>query len=119
LLLRHDEENDTTERAETKYCYIFFTGTATLALGTCFSFMRMWEGLNGGWARVSLYSPLLDGVGYVLKGCDAEYQRAGGDYYEARKFGGDCDVMLSESIFRVLEGRDCLKMSCARMRFYD
>jgi hypothetical protein len=75
LLLRHDEENDTTERAETKYCYIFFTGTATLALGTCFSFMRMWEELNGGWARVSLYSPLLDGVGYVLKGCDAEYQR--------------------------------------------
>jgi len=76
-----------------------------LTTATCFSFMRIWEGLNGGWARVTLYSPLLDGVGYVLKGCEAEYQRAGGDYYEAKKFGGNCDVMLSESIFRVLEGR--------------
>jgi hypothetical protein len=72
---------------------------------TCFSFMRIWEGLNGGWARVTLYSPLLDGVGYVLKGCDDEYKRAGGDFYETKKFGENCDVMLSESIFRVLEGR--------------
>ena len=74
-------------------------------LATCFAWMRIWEGLNGGMARVSLYSPLLDGVGYVLKGCDAEYRRAGGDYYETQKFGKHCDVMLSESIFRVLEGR--------------
>jgi len=72
---------------------------------TCFSFMRIWEKLGGGMARVSLYSPLLDGVGYVLKGTEAEYARAGGDFYETRKFGGDCDVMLSESIFRVMEGR--------------
>ena len=72
---------------------------------TCFSFMRIWEHLGGGIARASVYSPRLDGVGYVLKGCDAEYQRAGGDYYETRKFGGTCDVMLSESIFRVLAGR--------------
>ena len=43
------------------------------------------------------YSPLLDSVGYVLKGCDAEHKRAGGDYYETRKFGGNCDVMLAES----------------------
>ena len=72
---------------------------------TCFSFMRLWERHGGGWARVTQYSPLLDGVGYVLKGCEAEYQRAGGDFYETRKFGGNCDVMLSESVFRVLEGR--------------
>ena len=72
---------------------------------TCFSFMRIWEQLNGGMARVSVYSPLLDGVGYVLKGCEAEYQRAGGDFYETRKFGGRCDVMLSESVFSVIEGR--------------
>jgi len=37
--------------------------------------------------------------------CDAELKRAGGDYYEARKFGGNCDVMLSESVFKVIEGR--------------
>lgn len=72
---------------------------------TCFAWMKIWESLNGGIARVTLYSPLLDGVGYVLKGCEAQYQRAGGDFYEAQKFGGRCDVMLSESVFRVLEGR--------------
>jgi hypothetical protein len=76
-----------------------------MTTATCFSFMKIWEQLGGGMARVSLYSPLLDGVGYVLKGCEAEYARAGGDYYEARKFGGNCDVMLSESVFHVLEGR--------------
>ena len=76
-----------------------------LTTATCFSFMRIWEGLNGGMARVTLYSPLLDGVGYVLKGCEKEYQRAGGDFYETQKFGKHCDVMLSESVFRVIEGR--------------
>ena len=72
---------------------------------TCFSFMKIWEKLGGGMARVTLYSPLLDGVSYVLKGSEAEYARAAGDAYETRKFGGNCDVMLSESIFRVLAGR--------------
>jgi hypothetical protein len=72
---------------------------------TCFAWMRIWEGLNGGMARVSLYSPSLDGVGYVLKGGEEIYQRAGGDYYETQKFGKNCDVMLSESIFKVIEGR--------------
>ena len=67
--------------------------------------MKIWEQLGGGMARVSLYSPRLDGVGYVLKGCDAEYRRAGGDFYETRKFGGTCDVMLSKSVCRVLAGR--------------
>lgn len=72
---------------------------------TCFSFIKIWEGLGGGMARVTLYSPSLDGVGYVLKVGEAEHARAGGDYYEARKFGGNCDVMLSKSVFSVIEGR--------------
>jgi hypothetical protein len=72
---------------------------------TCFSFMKIWEKLGGGMARVTIYSPSLDGVGYVLKGCEAEYHRTGGDYYETQKFGKHCDVMLSESVFRVLAGR--------------
>jgi hypothetical protein len=76
-----------------------------MTTATCFSFMRIWEQLGGGMARVSLYSPLLDGVGYVLKGSDAEFKRAGGDFYETRKFGANCDVMLSESVFKVIEGR--------------
>lgn len=76
-----------------------------LTKATCFAFMKIWEQLGGGMARVSLYSPLLDGVGYVLKGGGGEYRRAGGDYYETRKFGGRCDVMLSKSVFGVIEGR--------------
>jgi hypothetical protein len=72
---------------------------------TCFAFMKIWEQLGGGMARVTLYSPLLDGVGYVLKRGEAELKRAGGDFYEIRKFGGHCDVMLSKSIFSVIEGR--------------
>jgi hypothetical protein len=76
-----------------------------LTTATCFAFMKIWEQHGGGMARVHLYSPLLDGVGYVLKGCELEYQRAGGDFYETKKFGGNCDVMLSESVFRVLAGR--------------
>lgn len=76
-----------------------------LTKATCFSFMKIWEQLGGGMARVTLYSPRLDGVGYVLKGGEEEYRRAGGDYYETRKFGGRCDVMLSKSIFGVIEGR--------------
>jgi len=76
-----------------------------LTTATCFSWMRIWEKLGGGMARVTLYSPRLDGVDYVLKGGEAEYLRAGGDFYETRKFGDHCDVMLSESVFRVVNGR--------------
>jgi hypothetical protein len=52
-------------------------------------------------ARDKAFAPLLARV----KGSDAEFKRAGGDYYETRKFGGACDVMLSESVFKVIEGR--------------
>src|SRR5580704_14639076 len=52
---------------------------------TCFSFMKIWEQLGGGMARVTIDSPTLDVVGYVLKGCEAEYQRTGWDYYETQK----------------------------------
>jgi hypothetical protein len=99
-----------TERGETTariHHHALIAGFPQHALSkaTCFAFMKIWEQLGGGMARVTLYSPLLDGVGYVLKGCEAEMKRAGGDYYETRKFGARCHVMLSESIFRVIEGR--------------
>ena len=120
-LMREQAENFGVHFKQTIWCLRTEAGEATgrlhlhaliaglpthaMTTATCFSFMRIWERLGGGMARVTRYSPLLDGVGYVLKGCEAEYARAGGDYYETRKFGGNCDVMLSESIFHVLEGR--------------
>ena len=120
-LMRKQAENFGVHFKETIWCLRTEAGEATgrlhlhaliagfpkhaLTTATCFSFMKIWEQLGGGMARVHLYSPLLDGVGYVLKGCEAEYQRSGGDFYETKKFGGNCDVMLSESVFRVLAGR--------------
>jgi hypothetical protein len=120
-LMRKQADNFGVHFKETIWCLRTEAGEATGRLhlhaliagfpkharttATCFAWMRIWEGLNGGMARVHLYSPLLDGVGYVLKGCEAEYQRAGGDFYETQKFGKRCDVMLSESVFRVLAGR--------------
>jgi len=76
---------------------------------TCFAFMRLWEQFGGGFAKVTVYNPTLDGVDYVLKRGDelavSLASRYAGDYHETQKFGGSCDVMLSESSFKVLEGR--------------
>ena len=120
-LMRKQAENFGVHFKETIWCLRTEAGEATgrlhlhaliagfpehaVTTATCFSFMKIWEKLGGGMARVTVYSPSLDGVGYVLKGCEAEYQRVGGDYYETQKFGKRCDVMLSESVYRVLAGR--------------
>lgn len=120
-LVRKQADNFGVHFKETIWCLRTEAGEATgrlhlhaliagfpqhaLTTATCFAFMKIWEQLGGGMARVHLYSLRLDGVGYVLKGCEAEYQRAGGDFYETKKFGSHCDVMLSESVFRVLAGR--------------
>ena len=72
---------------------------------TCFAFKNLWEGLGGGMARVSVYSRSLAGADYILKGLETVQSRHAGDYYELTKFGGSCDVTLSESILRVIEGR--------------
>jgi hypothetical protein len=99
-----------SERGESTgrlHYHVLFAGFPKHALttATCFSLMKQWEGFGGGIPRCSLYSSKLDGVGYVLKGCSNEFDRASGDFYEAKKFGLNCDVMLSESIFHVLKGR--------------
>jgi hypothetical protein len=120
-LMREQAENFGVHFKQTIWCLRTEAGEATGRLhlhaliagfpehaattATSFSFMKIWERLGGGMARVTVYSPSLDGVGYVLKGCEAEYQRVGGDYYETQKFGKRCDVMLSESVFRVVAGR--------------
>ena len=72
---------------------------------TCFAFKNLWERLGGGMARVSVYSRSLAGADYILKGLEAVQSRHAGDFYELTKFGGSCDVTLSESILRVIEGR--------------
>lgn len=74
---------------------------------TCLAMMNGWKSLGGGHARVTIYSPLLDGVDYILKGGDAETSasRYAGDYHELTKFGSACEVTLSESCLHVLAGR--------------
>ena len=72
---------------------------------TCFSFMRIWENLGGGQARVRIYDSTLSGVEYVLKGVDEAFTNAGANWYELGKFGTRCDVMLSMSLIRHVENR--------------
>jgi len=74
---------------------------------TCFATKNLWESeeIGGGMARVYVYSRSLAGAAYILKGLEAVERRVSGDYYELTKFGGSCDVTLSESILRVVEGR--------------
>lgn len=65
---------------------------------TCFWLMHTWEKVcHGGHARVRLYEPGLDGVGYVLK------DLAGPDAYESAKFDSrSANLTLSEGLQRVL-----------------
>jgi len=64
--------------------------------GLCFQTMRLWESMGGGFARVRVFDPVLDGLGYVLKGLD------GADGYESGKFAGRSELTLSESCRRVV-----------------
>ena len=66
-------------------------------MGTCFQLMRIWEKrIGGGFARARLFDPMLDGVGYVLKGLSGE------DFYESGKFSQKTQLMLCESCLRVV-----------------
>ena len=74
----------------------------------CLAVMSQWESLGGGIARVRAYDSSLDGLDYVLKGSELTESRAtrwAGDYHELTKFGGSCDVTLSMSLVRALNGR--------------
>jgi hypothetical protein len=69
----------------------------------CLALMSQWESLGGGIARVSVYNSSLDGLDYILKGSgltESKATRWAGDYHELSKFGGSCDVTLSESVCR-------------------
>ena len=74
----------------------------------CLALMSQWERLGGGIARVSVYNSSLDGLDYILKGSgltESTAKRWAGDYHELSKFGGSCDVTLSESVCRYLSNR--------------
>jgi len=71
---------------------------------TCNSTEKLWVKLGGGHARVTEYNPTLSGVDYILKEGDEMARsfatRWAGDYHELTKFGGSCDLTLSESLVR-------------------
>jgi len=74
----------------------------------CHAICSQWEKVGGGIARVTQYNSSLDGLDYLLKGSGltgSAASRYAGDYHELTKFGGSCDVTLSESCIRVLDGR--------------
>ena len=76
---------------------------------TCFALMRTWKHKGGGHARITVYNPSLDGLDYLTKGIEERASllaaRYAGDYYELTKFGGSCDVTLSESCIAILQSR--------------
>ena len=74
----------------------------------CLALMSQWESLGGGMERVSIYDSSLDGLDYILKGSgltESKATRWAGDHHELSKFGGSCDVTLSESVCRHLGNR--------------
>ena len=74
----------------------------------CLALMSQWERVGGGMARVSEYNSSLDGLDYILKGSgltESTAKRWAGDYHELSKFGGSCDVTLSESVCRHVRNR--------------
>lgn len=60
-----------------------------------------WERVGGGMARVSIFDPTLNGEGYIVK-CLGEISDLG-DVYESSKFGGDCELMPSKSVYRIAQ----------------
>lgn len=57
-----------------------------------------------GFARHHIFNPLLNGVEYCTK-CLSGVGTEGGDFYESQKFGFDgSELMLSNSLFRVIGG---------------
>jgi hypothetical protein len=71
---------------------------------TCNSIQKLWVKFGGGHAKVSEYNPTLSGVDYILKEGDEMARslatRWAGDHHEFTKFGGSCDLTLSESLLR-------------------
>jgi len=99
------------EMTERHHFHSLIGGLPSFAVktATCFSIMRQWERIGGGMSRVYPYDSSLDGAEYVLKGCEevlkAGSARVGASQYELTKFGGSCDVTLSESLIRHLANR--------------
>lgn len=101
------ERGDTTGRLHYHAVFAGFPHPVTtrhrLAL------MGLWESLGGGMARASQYLQALDGVSYIMKGLGQDSgsiaARLAKDYHELTKFGGSCDVTLSESLVKHLAQR--------------
>ncbi len=69
--------------------------------GNCFAMMALWaDSCGGGFARIRLFAPDLDGVSYVIKGLDGPAHN-GADLYESGKFvDQSSELMLAASVHR-------------------
>lgn len=73
--------------------------SSAVKVSTCFSMMRQWNRKRGGFARVSVFDPILNGGDYILK--NLEYTD-GGKMYETAKFNSeDSSLILSKSCYRI------------------
>jgi hypothetical protein len=73
----------------------------------CRATESIWRSVGGGHPVVRVYDDRLDAASYILKGLEQARaaEREGANLYEFQKFGGSCNVTLSESFVRVVHGR--------------
>lgn len=86
-----------------RHFHFLLTGLPKQAvtITTCFYIMAQWERMGGGMARVRVFDPRLNGVGYITE-C-LGYAPDAGDVYESAKFGSrHCELMLSDAVWKIL-----------------
>src|SRR5262245_45524497 len=84
----------------------------------CLALMSQWERLGGGIARASCYVASLEGFDYIMKGLGSS-ERFSKDYHELTKFGGSCEVTLSESAIPYVNRRRVWRSGLHEMRGLD
>ena len=87
-----------------KHIHFLLSGLPRHAVtpATCSLMSQKWERIGGGMARIAPYNHALNGVEYILKR-RGEIQTLGG--FESAKFGSNPDLMLSDSLWKLLKAR--------------
>lgn len=73
-------------------------------IASCFAQMSHWEQMGGGMARVYLFDPSLNGIGYITK-CLGEKSDVAGLCYETAKMGASLQLRLSPAAQKVTARR--------------
>ena len=82
-----------------------------ISMRTCFALKNAWEDFRGDKAKVSVFDPALNSGQDLLK-ADSQSGDDAGDAYELAKFwGGSCDIMIAQSVWRLAKTRRLLQLT--------